>query len=211
MIRDRLIQLREERGLKRAEAARALRFPYTTYVNYETGQREPAHNALAQIADYYDVSVDFLLGRTTARQYDLRPATMQKPTRRVPVLGRIPAGVPIEAIEDVIDWEDLGSGEYPETHEYFGLLVIGDSMSPKYLDGDTIIVQRAQDADSGKDVVAYVNGHDATLKRLLRSQAGTVTLAPLNPEYAQVTYTASEVDKTPVRVIGVVKEIRRKV
>lgn len=63
----RIKELREARQMNMKEAARLLGMPYTTYVNYEKGFREPTSEVLIQIADFYDVTIDYLLGRSTVQ------------------------------------------------------------------------------------------------------------------------------------------------
>lgn len=60
----RIKELRETKGLNMRETARLLGMPYTTYVNYEKGQREPTSEILIQLADFFGTSVDYLVGRT---------------------------------------------------------------------------------------------------------------------------------------------------
>lgn len=129
----------------------------------------------------------------------------------IPVLGLVPAGIPVEAIEDIVDWEEIPATMCNGGREYFGLLVKGDSMYPDYLEGDTIIVQRTQVFESGDVCVVYVNGYDATLKRVKVDETGAWTLIPRNPEYPPKTYSAQEVQTVPVSIAGVVVELRRKV
>lgn len=128
----------------------------------------------------------------------------------LPVLGRIPAGIPIEMIEDVIDYEDISEDMLKGGKEYFALKVTGNSMEPKYLDGDVLIVLKAEDCESGQDAIIAVNGFDATFKRVFKTEQG-ITLQPLNNEYMPVFYSNEDVKNKPVKILGVVKEIRRTV
>lgn len=207
-IGDKLKELREINHVERPEVARALGLPYTTYTNYETNQREPKQNLVLLMAEYFGVSTDYLLGR---EEKLAAPTRIRVLPIRINVLGRVPAGIAVEAVEDIIDWEELDPREYDSSKNYFGLLVTGESMSPKYLDGDVVIVEQMEDAESGKDVIAYINGHDATLKRLVKYGNGNVDLKPLNPAYQTMTFTPGEIETKPVRVIGIVKELRRKI
>ena len=127
---------------------------------------------------------------------------------RIKVLGRVAAGVPIDAIEDIIGTIDVPELKGREK-EYFALQVQGDSMSPKIEDGDIVIIHEQPDAESGEIVVASVNGHDATCKKLLKYDAG-ITLLPLNSNYDPIVISNTEVREKPVTIYGKVKEIRRK-
>ena len=130
---------------------------------------------------------------------------------KIPVLGSIPAGIPIELIEDILDYEDISEEMLKGGKEYFALKVKGSSMWPKYLDGDTIIVLKQDDCESGQDAIVMVNGNDGTFKRVIKKDNG-ITLEPINQqEYNSVSYTNEEIIQLPVKILGVVKEIRRKI
>lgn len=131
--------------------------------------------------------------------------------KRIPVLGSVPAGIPIELIEDIIDYEDISEEMLKGGKEYFALKVKGTSMWPKYLDGDTIIVLKQNDCESGQDAIVMVNGDDGTFKRVIKKDTG-ITLEPINQqEYNSVSYSNEDIEKLPIRILGVVKEIRRKI
>ena len=125
------------------------------------------------------------------------------------MLGRIPAGVPVEAVEDVIDYIDLPDRLSRSDYAYFSLLVTGNSMYPEYMDGDIVIVRQQNVADTGDDVVAYIGGYDATLKRLTITPGG-LQLRPLNAAYEVRSFTNEEILRLPVTIAGVVVEQRRR-
>lgn len=127
-------------------------------------------------------------------------------SRRIPVLGRVPAGVPIEAVMDVVQEIDLSTAQ--DGYDYFGLLVTGDSMMPEYRDGDVVILRMQATAQTGDDVVAYIGASDATLKRLTVTENG-IQLRPLNPAYDVRSFTNEEIRLLPVTIAGVVVEQRR--
>lgn len=131
------------------------------------------------------------------------------PAVRIPVYGQIPAGIPLEAVENILDWEEISPEATADGSEYIALKVQGTSMYPKYMDGDVVIVRVQPDCESGQDAVVYVNGYDATLKKVLKKK-DCVILQPLNPEYEPMVYDYND-ELNPVTILGVVKEIRRKV
>ena len=126
----------------------------------------------------------------------------------IPVLGRVAAGYGKEAVEEVIGQIEI-SPTMASKGEFFGLLIKGDSMIPTLYDGDTVIVERTDDAESGDLVIALVNGSDATCKRLQKYAEG-IALIPQNPVYEPLRFTESEIDTTPVKILGKVVEMRRK-
>lgn len=125
------------------------------------------------------------------------------------VYGTIPAGIPMECIEDILDTEEIPANMLKGGKEYFGLKVKGNSMEPDYLDGDTLILEKADDCESGDDCVVMVNGNDGTFKRVFKNESGII-LQPLNPTYSPTIYTNEQIENLPVRILGIVNEIRRK-
>ncbi len=128
-------------------------------------------------------------------------------------------GVPMECIEDIIDTEEIPTDMLKGGKQYFGLKVKGNSMNPEYLDGDTLILLKQDDCESGDDCVVMVNGNDGTFKRVIKDeQKQTIRLQPLNTTldengnflYEPITFTKEQIEQLPVRIIGVVEEIRRK-
>lgn len=124
------------------------------------------------------------------------------------VLGRVAAGIPIEAIEDIIDTEEI-SEDLARTGEFFGLQIHGDSMEPRMYEGDVVIVRKQDDAESGDIVIAMVNGNDATCKRLMKYTGG-ISLLSLNSKYDPMMFTNQDILDKPVRIIGKVIELRGK-
>lgn len=126
----------------------------------------------------------------------------------IDVLGRVAAGIPVEAVEDVIDTEEI-TEEMAKTGEFFGLRINGDSMEPKFSKGDVVIVRKQDDAESGDIVIAMVNGDDATCKRLKKYTNG-IALLSTNPAYQPMFFSDEEKETVPVRIIGKVVELRAK-
>lgn len=200
MFNERLKTLRIQRKMTQSELAKKIYISQPAYSKYEVGTASPNPETLSKIADALDVSVDYLLGSDSQ---PARPGYI-----RIPVLGRVAAGIPIDAIEDIIDWEDI-SAEAAGDGEYFGLQIKGHSMEPKISDGDVVIVRRQPDVDSGDIAVVLVNGDDATVKRIKKSPQG-VTLIPSNPAYEPMYYTNAEIESLPVQILGRVVELRAK-
>lgn len=198
-----LRMLRKQRGISMKKLGEAVGVAESTISQYETGKREADYEMLLRLSEYFNVSIDYLL-----RGSDAIPSIEQSGVR-IPVLGRIPAGVPLEAIEEIIGWEEISPDMLRGGKQYFALQIHGDSMEPEYLDGDTIIVLKQEDAETGDDVVAMVNGNDATFKRISKVDDG-ILLRPINPKYDPFHFSADDVQGLPVKVLGVCIELRRK-
>lgn len=198
---NRIKELRTQNGIKQADLAKDINVSQAALSGYETGKYEADINTYRLIADYFDVTLDYLLGGV---------ATQKKSGEyiRIPVLGRVAAGIPIDAIEEVIDWEDINA-ESAGDGEYFGLQIKGQSMEPKISDGDVVIVRRQPDVDNGDIAVVLVNGNDATVKKIKKSPQGVV-LIPSNPAYEPMYYSNEEIESLPVTILGRVVELRAK-
>lgn len=190
---------RQAKHMTQTDVANYIGLTQGAYSNWERGETKIDGVQLSRLAELFEVSVDYLLGKTDI------PGNKYI---RIPVLGRVAAGIPIDAIEEVIDWEDI-SAEAAGDGEYFGLQIKGHSMEPKISDGDVVIVRRQPDVDSGDIAVVLVNGDDATVKKVKKSPQG-VTLIPSNPAYEPMYYTNSEIESLPVQILGRVVELRAK-
>ena len=197
----RLKQLRKSSGKTQRDLAKSLYVTASSIGMYERDERTPSPDVLKKYADIFDVSLDYILGNSRNLKKGEDYATIN-------VYGSIPAGIPIEAIEDISDTEDISFKDFDKNKTYIGLKVEGDSMYPKYLDGDTIILELTPDCESGTDAAVYVNGYEATLKTVIKNDNGTITLKPINTSYSPKTYGK---DDEPIKILGIVKEIRRKI
>lgn len=200
---NRIKALRNKKGIKQIELAAAVNVSQAALSGYETGKYEADLETYKRIASYFGVSLGYLLGEDS-------PDDKREDYIRIPVLGRVAAGIPIDAIEEIIDWEDISADMAAGGAEYFGLQIKGDSMEPKISDGDIVIVRKQPDVDSGEIAVVLVNGDDATVKRVKKSAAG-ITLISNNPAYDPMFYSNEDIEKLPVAILGRVVELRAKI
>ncbi|SEA04977.1 repressor LexA [Eubacterium aggregans] len=124
----------------------------------------------------------------------------------IDVLGSVPAGTPTEAMEDVVGQVDIPSSWLDCGDQYRALKVKGDSMYPMYIEGDTVILRIQPDCHNRQDAVVFVNGYDATLKKVIKNDDGTITLKAINPEWQSKTYGPGDEE---IKIFGVVVELRR--
>lgn len=195
---NRLKELRKSRNMTQTDVARIVGIGQSGYSFWESGRSKIDDASLRKLATLYDVTVDYLLG------VDVPP---QKGVR-IPVYRAVAAGIPIEAIEDVVDWEEI-EPDLAASGKFFGLRIAGQSMEPRICDGDVVIVRQQEDASTGDIAIVLVNGNDATCKRIKKDGSG-LWLLPNNPAYNPVFYTAAEIATLPVRIIGKVVELRGK-
>ena len=207
-FRTRLKELRIEKKLNQRELAEKLMIAPSTISMYENGNREPNFEILEQLADFFNVDLNYLLGKTDKTTKLIFDTENQNQGIKVPVLGAVPAGIPITAIEDIIDYEEIPQS-WSNQGDFFGLRIKGNSMYPKLENGDVVIVKKQSTADNGDVVIAMVNGDDATCKRYKRMDAG-IMLTSDNSEYSPMFYTNEQIQSLPVNIIGKVVESRKK-
>ena len=191
-------------GKQQKEIANDLGYSPTTFNTWCVGKIIPGAGKIQHIADYFKIGKSDLLDDKS-----LLANTQKSKGITIKVLGRVAAGIPIEAITDVIDTEEI-SEELAKTGEFFGLKIHGDSMEPRMYEGDVVIVRKQEDAESGDIVIALVNGNDATCKRLTK-YAGGISLVSLNSaKYEPMMYSNEDIENMPVKIIGKVVELRGK-
>lgn len=189
--------LRLKKGITQRELASLCGVHQTAVSQWEKGRTLPDKTALLKLSDIFGVSIDTLMKKKTEN----KPYT-------VPVLGYVRAGCPAEAIENIIDYEDI-SPEMAAKGEHFGLKIVGDSMSPRICQGDVVIVRKQSYIENGEIGVVLINNLDATVKKVVKNGTG-LTLIPFNPEYEPILFTADEIVTLPVSIIGKVVELRGK-
>ena len=200
MIGGQIRLLRKANNMTQQELASKLYVSQQAVGKWERGEATPNPDAIVSMARIFGVSADRLLGETS-------PPSSTGGTW-IPVLGDVAAGVPIEAVEDIVDYEEIDQA-LAATGEFFGLRIKGSSMAPRILEGDVVIVRKQDDAETGDTAVVLVNGDSATVKKIKKMPEG-IHLIPTNPAYDPMYYTAAEVEALPVRIIGRVVELRGK-
>lgn len=190
----------EENNIRPTDICTTLKIPMPTFSDWINAKTYPRIDKIELMANFFGISKSDLVEKRQA-------GTILKGIK-IPVLGQVAAGIPIEAIEDIIDYEEIPV-EWTKTGEYFGLKIKGDSMSPRILDGDVVIVRKQSTCDSSDIAVILVDGEDATVKKVQISNGG-IMLIPLNPAYDPKFFDRQTVLNLPVTIIGKVVELRGK-
>ena len=199
-VGQRIFEARKRRKISRKEVADFLQVHETTIKRYEDGNtKKLPTDRLEKIAKYLNTSIEYLMGWEEE----------QKPQGiKIPVLGTVAAGIPISAVEDILDYEEIPQ-TWKNQGEFFGLKIKGDSMKPDINDGDTVIVKQQTTANNGDIIIALVNGDDATCKKFEKLDNGIILISN-NSEYSPMYFSNEEVITKPVVIIGKVVELRRK-
>ncbi len=190
-----------EKQVPQNELAKYLGVSNTTINNWVKGYKMPRMDKIDKICSFFSINRSELLEEYSSK-------TKQIKGIKIPILGRVVAGIPIEAITDIDGYEEI-TPKLAATGSFFALHIKGDSMAPYMLPNDIVIVRCQEDVDCGNIAIILVNGDEATVKKVQKSKEG-ITLIGMNPSvYAPHFYTNQEILELPVKVIGKVVEIRR--
>ncbi len=202
MLANKIKELRKESGLTQVQFAQKFHISKGTIAMWETGKRTPDADTMIKLADFFGVTMDVLLGLNPNRYEDVSNGI------KIPVLGKVQAGIPVTAVQDILDYEEI-TPELAETGDFFALKIRGESMEPRMLDGDIVIVRQQPDVDSGDIAVVLVDGENATVKKIVKQKSG-ISLVALNPAFEPIYYSNEEIEDLPVVVLGKVVELRGK-
>lgn len=203
---ERLSQALSVKNITQTELCKKTGIPKSAMSQYIKGNFEPKQDRIYLIAKALNISEAWLMGYDVPMQREEKSS--KKTAVKVPVLGLVRAGIPMDAVEYIIDYEEIGE-DMARQGEFFGLQIKGDSMEPKISEGDVVIVRKQPDVESGEIAIVLVNGDEATIKKVQKFNGG-INLIPSNPAYDVMTYTNEQIEKLPVRVLGKVVELRAK-
>lgn len=198
--------LREKKGLSQNKLAEKVGVNQTTIARWETEEIKPSIDNVEQIANALNIGLPELL-ISDLRFDNADVVDIPSNTIKIPVLGVIKAGIPIEAQQDIIDYVEIPKDWTKGGKEYYGLKISGDSMYPKYNNDDIVIFLKTNEVISGKDCAVMVNGFDATFKKVL-FQNDSIILQPYNSNYQVQIFNKEQIEQLPVKIIGIAKEKR---
>ena len=198
------------RHLTRDYIEAQLDLPEDYWEDVRSGRRETDKQTVSKLAVLLDTTYDYLMGLSDDPTIPLNDKTGVK----IGVFGDVAAGIPIDRIEnfdpeDPDSWEEIDRWT-AKGGTYFGLKIKGDSMAPRILEGDVVIVRSQPTAESGEIAVVAINGDFATCKKIFWDDAGGISLVSLNPNYPPRHFTADQVRSLPVTILGKVVELRGK-
>jgi repressor LexA len=191
------------KGMTQYQLSEKTGIPQSTLSGYFAERSTPDPGRVQTIADALGVSKEEIDPR-----FSLTGVAAQK-SNSIPILGRVVAGIPIEATEDVLGYVESAE-RTAKAGDCFALRIKGESMMPNICDGDIVIVKKQECVENGDIAIVLVNGNEATCKKVKFSENG-VTLIGYNASvYEPHFYTNEEVKRLPLTIIGKVIELRRK-
>ena len=197
---ERLRQLRTARDLSQLEFSKYIGISKSSVNMYERGEREPGLETLETIADFFNVDLDYLLGKSDVVSKvhfaGLPTNVIPFPTmKKTPLIGSIACGAPILAEEHIEDYVDMPTN----VHADFALICKGDSMiNARIFDGDVVYIRQQNTVENG-EIAAVLIDNEATLKRV-KLLPDRIILEPENPLYDPLVYRNEEMNA--VQIIG---------
>lgn len=184
----------------RNDVSRDLEIPYSTLTDWYNGNIYPRIDKIQLLANYFGIQKSDLVENNS------------RSNRSIPILGTVKAGYNWLAEENVIGYitdRDTIKDYEKNINEYFALKVTGDSMLPLLSDGDLVIVHDQDDVESGQTAVILINGEEATVKKVIKTNEG-IELHAMNPYYPIKKFTFEDMKNIPIKIIGRVKEAKIK-
>lgn len=187
-------------GKDRKELATIWGFPYSTVTEWVNGKKYPRMDRIEIMANYFGIEMSDLI--------EDRESSQSK-AHRIPVYGKVAAGIPLEMVEDIIDYEEIPA-KWGDPSDFFCLQIEGNSMEPRIANGDVVVVKKQADADTGDVVIFSVNGERASCKRLRKMDDGLMFIPFNSNEHDPKMFLWDEVKDLPVQILGKVVELRAK-
>lgn len=234
-IGENIKELRLQHNMSQLELAKIIGVTDKAVSSWENNIKTPRMGTLQRIADYFNIKkseiIEGPLGLIleskphTLTEAELKQAALNrviardkvtpiKPvlhhSYRIPILGRVAAGNPIYASEDVIGYQYIDESFQDDGYEYFALIIKGQSMEPTIMDGDTVIIRKQDYIEDGQIAIVLIDGEDATAKEVKETPEGIVLIGHNTAVYQPHFYSRQEIQELPVQIIGrVVQSIRK--
>jgi repressor LexA len=194
---NRIKLLREESKISQEELAKKLNLSKGIISLYENGKRKPSIDVLVVLSEYFHCSIDYILGNSSIRENSNTFPATDNPVK-LPVLGKISAGLPLLATENIEGYEFAPSSQLNSDFEYFYLRCTGNSMNLKFNDGDLLLIQKQNYIEDGEIGVFLIANEDATVKKF-HQKNDVILLEPMSsdPSYNTQVYGTKE-----VKIIG---------
>ena len=194
-----LKKIRQDRSYTQEELAKMVDTSRSNIANYEVDKNMPSIDMLEKLSEALNVSTDTLLGKEPIKEIDLKDKLFL-----IPVLGRVPAGEPLLAEENIEGYLPIDPIMYNlnTPDNLFFLRVVGESMNKVVANGSFVLVRKQDYAETGDVVVALVNGdNEATLKRFKDLDNSFIMLEP-DSTYSEYTPRIVNLRDTDFRIIG---------
>lgn len=183
--------------------------PYTTLRDFYN--KKSADNSrlstIRKLSEYMNCSLDYLAFDENTNFDNAEVIDSPSEIILIPIYGTIKAGVPLEGQTDIIEYMEIPKNWTKGNKKLFGLQISGDSMYPKYHDGEKIIFEQTNDLETykNKDCAVMINHTESTFKKVIINDNGML-LQPYNSEYDIMPFTNEEIENLPIIILGVAKK-----
>lgn len=190
-------RLMKENNIDRKKLSNDLKVKYTTLSDWINAKTYPRIDKIELLADYFNVTKADLV------EDKERQVLETLPVKKIPVVSKISAGLPIYSEENLIDYIYFATKNLNSDKEEFGLRVSGDSMDKIFQENDVVVVEKDSIVENGQLGVVMVNGYNATVKRV-RYNKNQIILIPEsnNPEHLPQVYGEDDEVKIIGRVVA---------
>ena len=197
-MKNRLRYAMAKRNLAQVDVCKRTGIDKSLLNKYLSGTSNAKQDKISLLAKALEVNEVWLMGYDAPMQRDIK-------NLKINVYSSVHAGIPTEMIDTVVDTEEISEEMLKGDKEFFGLKIKGNSMEPKYIENDTIIVERCNDVESGTDCVVAINGDEAFLKKLIKEEK-SIILQAYNSDYLPIIITNEK-----IAILGKVVVISRKI
>lgn len=196
----RLKELRVSKDLSQDDLAKTLGLAKSSISMYEKGKRKPSFEVLESLADFFNVDMDYLLGKTDKTTFI--PLSHGASLKKVPMLGYAAAGKPLENLNQAVFYVDI-ENKYDVD---FCITVSGDSMiGANIFDGDIIFIKKASEVANGRIACVQIDREKVCLKRFYKN-GDMVTLVSENPRYPPMVFTKDNCESLQILGLAVIKQ-----
>ena len=193
LIRERRLEL----GLTMKQLGQKVGVTTATVSRWESGEISALKaETIRKVADSLHISPLAFIGEDMA--------TMN--TVKIPIVGRVIAGTPIFAQENIDGMVEISEGDSKGV--MFALRVIGHSMEPRIQEGDLLIIHKQEDVESGEIAIVLINGDEATVKQVKKQSDGIMLIGFNQDVYEPHFYSNKQIEQLPIRIMGKVVESR---
>mgnify|MGYP002521032947 CR=1 FL=1 len=215
-----LNKIRIDRDISLREVYKRTGITFSHLSMIENGKRNVTPALLKNLAQLYNIDyidlyekagyIDLIKNDNNSllKKIGAIPLSQNPNIVKIPILGTVKAGYDYLAQENIIGNIDVETSLVGDGSEYFALRVKGDSMSPIFIEGDTVIIRKQNDCENNEIAIVIVNGDEGTIKKVRKTEQGII-LQPLNPAYTPMIFTNEEINSLPITIIGIVKQLKR--
>lgn len=209
-FQNRLKKAMEYRNIKQVDLVEKTKLDKTLINKYLSGVANAKQKKLAILAKALDVDEVWLMGYDTSmgNSTSTKLDKLENNVVSINIFDCIVSDFNVLCPKNIIGTVDIEKSIISNGDNYFALKVKDDSMSPVLIENDIIVIKEQHDFENGDLVVAIINNDEITIKKVQKSDAGIV-LQSFNPHYAPLFFTHSDIENLPVKIIGIVKQLRR--